>query len=450
LALAGRPLAVDRTRSQKAGRGPISGVVILSFVTFACSMPFEAAYLLGGEGTFSISRLIGYMFFGLALLRPGLCFRKPANATWWFLLYYAMYVITGFYQPAPYLPEILSTAFRLTQFLVLFWAAYNLFKIERVARWALWGFALACVAVGALLAAGFGVKEFRGVAGRGTVFGNTPNTIASLIGLGGVILIGMAYGKTGVRPRTKLIAWGGFLVIAAGITRTGSRGALLGLAVGIVTLVTSHGSAKTRLRNLIIVALALAACVGITLASRTSSTRWHRTIDEGSVAGRDRIFRAAFWMFVERPLVGWGPATNYYELGRRLGLPKRDTHNLLLWLLTEQGIVGTTLFSAGLILCLRGAWRARKGAQGLLPLALLGAVMAVNLSGTYYVTKWFWFVLAYAAASETYVRRRPVRVPPLRVRASRGLLNAGSARIPPTPRFGGGSSPRRRAQRCAV
>jgi len=408
LALA-RPQASERVPpTKRAGTGPLSRLVVFAFVAFTCSMPFEAALLLGGEGLFSISRLVGYGFFGLAFLRPGISFRKPPRAFWFFLTYFGIYLLTGLYQPAVYWPEITWIAFRLTQFFALFWVAYSLFQIEYVTRWSLWALGLASVGVGALLAVGVGVSQYRGLSGRQTVFGQGPNTIAAIIALGGVALIGLAYGKTGARQSVKAIAWGGFLVVAVAITRTGSRGALVGLAAGLLTLLASHGSAKMRLRNAMIVILALGACAAITIASSTTSSRWNRTIQEGNLAGRDRIFRSAFFMIIEKPILGWGPASNYYELGRRLGLPKRDTHNLILWLLTEQGLLGAAPFFAGLILCARAAWRARRGSQGLLPLALFAAVMCVNLAGTYYVTKWFWFVMAYALASATHVGRRRV------------------------------------------
>lgn len=387
-------------------KGPMSTLIVVAFVAFVSSLPFEAALMLGGEGFFSISKLLGYVFFGLALLQPRLCFRKPPQALWWFVLYLGLYVLTGLYQPPTYWSEISETAFRLTQFLVLMWAAYNLFQYDRVARWALWGFGLSSVVVGMLLAGGIGATLYRRMPGRQTVFGQGPNTIASVIALGSVTLIGLAYGRVGTRKAARIAAWIGFLIVAAAVTRTGSRGALVGLGTGLVTLLASRGSAKARMRNAMIVLLALAACVWITITSATAASRWQETIEEGSMSGRQRIYWASFRMFQEKPTLGWGPATNYYELGRRLNAPKRDTHNMFLWLMTEQGLVGTIPFCIGLGLCARAAWRGRRGAQGLLPLALFVAVLTVNQSGTYHVTKWFWLVLAYTLASETYVRRR--------------------------------------------
>jgi len=100
--------------------------------------------------------------------------------------------------------------------------------------------------------------------------------------------------------------------------------------------------------------------------------------------------------------------------------------------------VGTVPFCMGLGICVRAAWRGRKSVQGVVPLALLASSLTVNLAGTDYELKWFWVILAYALASETYLRqRRPgsARIAAPRVpggEAGFGLA-AGAARLRPTP-----------------
>ena len=166
------------------------------------------------------------------------------------------------------------------------------------------------------------------------------------------------------------------------------------------------------------------------------------------MSGRPRIYRAAFRMFEEKPILGWGPATNYYELGRRLNRPKRDTHNMFLWLLTEQGLAGTIPFCIGLGLCARAAWRGRRGAPGLLPLALLVASLTLNLSGTHFnFAKWFWVSLAFALASETYVRRRRTRSRLISEKRPGVRLTAAPLRVAPV---GGRSEPGKGALESAA
>src|SRR2546430_12979188 len=116
-------------------------------------------------------------------------------------------------------------------------------------------------------------------------------------------------------------------------------------------------------------------------------------------------------MAAERPLVGWGPVNNKYELGIRLDERihrRRDAHNLLLEVLTATGAFGAVPFLVGLGLCAAGAWQARRRAHGVLALALLAGVMLANMSGNWIASKLLWVILAYGLASATRSEERRV------------------------------------------
>ena len=85
---------------------------------------------------------------------------------------------------------------------------------------------------------------------------------------------------------------------------------------------------------------------------------------------------------MEKPFFGWGPISNYVELGARFGRQKLDPHNLYLWIMTETGLLGAVPFFIGLWICWRAAWRARYGTEGSLPIALLACLFIVNMTGT--------------------------------------------------------------------
>lgn len=121
-------------------------------------------------------------------------------------------------------------------------------------------------------------------------------------------------------------------------------------------------------------------------------------------------------MFREKPLLGWGPITNKYELGLRLHEikhPRRDAHNMVLEVLTAAGVLGAVPFLFGVGLSTLAAWRARRGPHGMLPAALVAVVLVANMSGNHIAGKVFWLVFAYAVAAATYSAergRQPVRV----------------------------------------
>jgi len=402
----GSSLESEGRKGLRLGRGQPSRAVTIAFAAFVTSLPFEAALIEGGSGL-SISRLVGYVFFAFALLQPRTCFKRPPHAFWWFAGYLGLHALDGLFQPSMFWPEIFAKNLRLIQLLMVLWIGYNLFRYQRVVRWSLWGFGWGCVAVSGLLAVGIGTTQ--APQGRETMFGQGANALAALVALGALTLLGMAYGRTSARRSTKVVAWGSLLVVVVAIARTGSRGGLVGLGAGLMTLMISRSSPRTWLRNAAILFLALIACYWITMSFEVTAMRWRSTLEEGNTSGRLPIFLAAWRMFEEKPLLGWGVVTNYYELGGRFNMLTRDTHNLFLWLLTELGVVGTIPFCIGLALCVRSAWRGRKSIQGLLPFALITTILTLNLSGTYYQQKWFWVILAYSLASENYLRARKTR-----------------------------------------
>jgi O-antigen ligase len=113
-------------------------------------------------------------------------------------------------------------------------------------------------------------------------------------------------------------------------------------------------------------------------------------------------------MFKDKPFIGWGPIDNKYELGRRLqimyGVPvgpdgSKDTHNMLLEILTSTGLFGTVPLLICVILCLLAAWRARSGSWGALPIVMVITVILINMSGNWSASKLDWLMMACALAS---------------------------------------------------
>jgi O-antigen ligase len=120
-------------------------------------------------------------------------------------------------------------------------------------------------------------------------------------------------------------------------------------------------------------------------------------------------------MFLERPWTGWGSVNNQFELADRIAEQdrlKRDSHNLVLEVLTTTGIVGAVPFFMALALIVRAAWRARHGLHGITPIALLVLAGAGAMSGNPITNTLFWLTMAYAvAAAVPLVRqaRAPLR-----------------------------------------
>jgi O-antigen ligase len=214
-------------------------------------------------------------------------------------------------------------------------------------------------------------------------------------------------------------------IIGLAMIMGGSRGGLIALAAGLWIFSLTGATLGIRIRNTVVAMAAIALAVWGALQSPLMQRRMEMAM-QGNLAKREVIFPAAFQMFRDHPLYGWGP-NNQFVLATRLRLPpalhlSRDTHNLFLELLTATGLLGTIPFLAGLWLCCRGAWRARRGTEGILPAAQMAALLIGNLSGNYIALKLQWVLLAYAMASFAYLTphlRRPSVSPTIAARRAR-------------------------------
>lgn len=398
----------ERPRSATRSYTSLS-IIRYAYYAFVFTIPFEVVGF--AEDYLSLSKIAG-LFFGLtALLRRRLCFQRPPKPFWYFFGYLSVVLMMIPFQEAPFFFESVTRLITLTQLLLLFWISYNLMGDERVVKGTLVSLIMACTGLAILMFLGVGSTYTIYTQDRDTALGTNPNLLATVLSLGLLALVGLAFGRQKGDFKAFLLMAACSGLVAIGIVRTGSRGAAIALIVGLLVFPLKR---TRRLGAKLMLVLVGAAAIGFLVwaSYRTESVRerWESTFATGETAGRDEIFSEAWGMFLEKPLQGWGPTTHLYELGGRLGLRYRDPHSLYLWVLTETGILGAIPFFVGLWLCLRAAWKSRDGLQGVLPLALLLCLLINNLKGTGIDNKLLWIVLAYALASAYDLQFKPSRV----------------------------------------
>jgi O-antigen ligase len=367
---------------------------------FVLSIPFEYP-----RRTIPIetTTLTGCLFLLATLLQPRRCFRLMPTPVLWFMLFLwallASFVVNG----AGNRDEVVRLLLNLLQLVLLLWSLYNVLRDEDVARSVLVAFVLACVARSVLQFAGIAdiIPDDPDLPHRPTTLGQNPNHAARVLGGGLLTLIWLTYGARRRLFRRRTLAWALGALLAVAIVQTGSRGGLVALVAGLLFFALDGRTLRERIRNSLLAVLVPGLVV--LAASRTDITRsrFERVAETGSIEGRGRIYPTAWQMFLEKPLTGWGPINNKYELARRLPEQhhtRRDTHNLILEVLSASGLLGALTFLTGTWLAMLAAWRARRGPQGILPLVLMGAMLAGNMSGNYIAAKLPWLVMAYALA----------------------------------------------------
>jgi O-antigen ligase len=220
--------------------------------------------------------------------------------------------------------------------------------------------------------------------------------------------VGLSFAAPTPAVRPRILVLPGIALCAAAIFQGGSRGSMLVLLIGLWLFTLGGRSLGQWIRSSLIIAVGVIALFAAALQSPLVRARWEKA-QSGNLSGREEIFPAAWSMVVERPLTGWGPTANKYELASRVpqqGYARRDTHNLGLELLTSTGVAGFVPFAGALLLCLRSAWTARRGPRGILPFALTASLLAGNMAANHLTFRLQWLALAYAVASAA-----PSRVP---------------------------------------
>jgi O-antigen ligase len=233
-----------------------------------------------------------------------------------------------------------------------------------------------------------------------------------------LIALGMALGLVFATPSRKLVRLGAGIstvLLLVVILLTHSRGALIGLLVGIGPgLLVS--ALKQPVRVLfysgilaLVVSLAVPANVLDRMANLVRASTIEEADQEGSAAQRFEILKIAWKIFADNPVVGVGLGVYPRENARYdPAMGRMDTHNTYMNLAAELGLPGLALWCALAWSVLRYAHRRRRLAapgelttqQAWLERAFWG-YLAAALVGTYVSLSFPYLILAVLWCSAT-------------------------------------------------
>ena len=286
-------------------------VIKYAYYAFIFSIPFESTGF--ADNYLSVSKIPGLLFGMSAFLRPRVCFRRPPQAFWYFFGYLSVVMMMTPFQESQFTLAIISRLLTLTQLLLLFWISYNVMGNERIVKGTLLTLILSCTLLAGLMILGLQESPYED---RETALGWNANGLATLLSLGLLGVVGLAFGRRTRDFKVLLLMMLCSGVLAIAIVRTGSRGAAIALIVGFLAFpLKKTRRLSSKIQLVLIGVLAIGFLAWTSYRSESVRERWERTLTTGDTAGRDTIFSEAWGMFLERPLFGWGPVTRYYELG---------------------------------------------------------------------------------------------------------------------------------------
>jgi O-antigen ligase len=227
--------------------------------------------------------------------------------------------------------------------------------------------------------------------GRMSAFGSGPNVYVRIVGVGAVVGAFHAL-------RSGRVAWLAVAALLSGAAvLTGSRGGILALSVTLlIGLVLGYRWLAESRRVLVFalgataVILAVSAALGERIREVVALRFGEQLLSQGQTAGRNVLYEAGWEMWRGAPLRGNGVGSFEVVYGHGFAY----THNIVLDVLVDGGLLGLLLLAIVVVSPGPGIWSTRRGIEATLSSALgIFYLAASQFSGTYYDTRFAWFFL---------------------------------------------------------
>ncbi|HEX3236557.1 MAG TPA: O-antigen ligase family protein [Gemmatimonadales bacterium] len=267
-----------------------------------------------------------------------------------------------------------------------------------------------------------------------------PNDLAMTLAL--AVPLAWYLGQTYHRPVMRWIARGYLPLGILAIGLTGSRGGMLAtmVALMIVPLTMTHltaGRLVSAIAMLLITGSLAVAYVPTKIVNRLATTG--EQVEDLSLGGRFKLWKAGMTAFTESPLIGYGTASYIKAITPQLGPAAQVAHNSYISVLVEEGAIGFMLYATMLFAVFLAVLRLQSIDRrfGLVLYATLGIAM---LPLTWEDRKAVWVILAalvglsYSQVAGSVASRwqaAPRRVPVIRpTQVPRPKPMAGPRRSP--------------------
>lgn len=366
------------------------------------SLNFEFFNLFGLGST---SRLTGLIYL-ISILPSHRYFLKTSLIKYflapWFIFWFYLAFISFIN-----INEISYHVFDVTLLLNIFYFWFLLNHERREPRILLKGFlffALSGVLLTLFYLLGIGL-EYDGE--RVKIFGDNQNAIGFRLSLSAIILIYLSITK-------KLFTrfWRYFLLlpipfILTFMIETGSRKAFIGFSLSFLIFVVLLKTNK--LWKKIIFFLFSSIFIGYVInkfmGSAILSERLNNTVEDGDLAGRDRIWSAII-PYIEDNIVFGGGITGFTKYSTKTFGAYNNPHNVFIEVAAYTGLLGLIIYIYFLFKVFKQSYIAYRKQNFLLPFLLLIPIMGLILGGQALTTKIVWCVYAFAIISVFYTGKK--------------------------------------------
>lgn len=367
---------------------------------FVFSLPYEYWDPFGVASFFTVTKFSGLFYFGLSLLDIKNNFRLQAVMrpvlillSLWLLL--LLQGIVNYWHGT----TLSVYSFTFLQNIVLFWLISNdLIRNDKLVNKLFLALITGVFLMATLASFGIGLStETSSELGSSRLrfFGSNPNSVGNLAALALLFTLSIIIDKMKPFEKKGLLLVFTIPSFISVLSLSGSRGALVISFIGIFVLFLFQ---KISLSRKIIVLFLGSIFVAFTaikvMESEIMQRRINLTTSEGSLGGREVIWKHALDVFYENPFFGKGNTGYQYEIIQRYGV-YMDTHNLFLYFMVTGGIIALLLYVAFLSCLLNASRNHYKYRNNVLLYALLMVYLfSVFKSGGAINSKLYWLIVA--------------------------------------------------------
>jgi O-antigen ligase len=400
-------LTASNPEAQPAEAVRPNALVQWAFYLSLFAIPFNHLYLPGTGERVGVARLVQLLILAGILSQPQVCLRFFPRALFWFLGYIGLRIAWGFWLTPDQFDTWWPSSLGLLELLPWVWVMFNVMQFPVAHRGGLWALSLSCSICALFHVAGIGVAVVPDEQGnRSAVFGMNANEEGACYATAIIALLGLWL----LQPRTRgqrFLPFPLIALISVAMAETGSRTPVIVVGIGVLVLLLLGQAFGSRARRVGCL-LALGAVLAVILWQVPTIMERFGEINPqniGQLNPRARMAPVLWEMFLQSPLYGLGPDGYEWKLTREsmpylLNQHKLIvSHNLVLLLLVETGIIGLLLFSLGVKATLAASWRARLKPCGPVPMALLLplVITGATISCPIYHSV-FWVAVAYCLA----------------------------------------------------
>jgi len=326
-------------------------IKIFFLILFVFSIPFEYWDPLGIAHFFTVTKFAGLLYFVFSLFDVKNNFTiKYIKTSVFILLYLWLFLLIQGIVNYWYGTTLSVFNFTFFQNIILFWLISNdLNRNPNIVKKIFLSLVISVFAMATLASLGVGLNtEIDSELGsyRLTFFGSNSNTIGNLASISLLFVLAMVINKRDYYGKKTLLLTLSIPSLISILSLSGSRGALFISFIGVVVLlVFQKVSLNRKLILLLVGSVFIFLAINEIMETEVMQRRISLTTSEGSIGGRDIIWKHALDIFYENPFIGVGNTGYQKEIIQRYGM-YLDTHNLFLYFMVTGGIVALSLYMA--------------------------------------------------------------------------------------------------------